>query len=103
MQQQIHCQIALSAEKILKYLTVTRVIHEYNVNYVALSEPMPKETLINYRVGELLCCAVLVISTYYYICFGSCAPCALRFIPHRQLISVSLSTLVTNRCDFVIQ
>jgi len=30
-------------------------------------------------------CAVLVTSTYYNICLGSCAPCARRNIPHRQL------------------
>ena len=31
-------------------------------------------------------CAVLVTSTYLYICLGSRDPCALRFIPCRQLI-----------------
>ena len=33
---------------------------------------------------------MLVTSTYFYICLGSCAPCALHFIPHSELISVSL-------------
>ena len=28
----------------------------------------------------------------HVICLGSCAPCALRFIPHRQLIRVSQAT-----------
>jgi len=36
--------------------------------------------------GELLRCAVHATSTYLYICLGSCALCALRFIPYSELL-----------------
>ena len=55
-------------------------------------------TLFRTASGELLYCAVLVTSTYFYICLGSCAPCALHFIPHNELISISLAVYFPLYC-----
>ena len=63
-----------------------------------LREVTAKETLINCLSIQGVAryapthCAALVTSTYFYICLGYCAPCALRFISRRQLINISLAT-----------